>query len=96
MQVQLYGVVCQKLTSVESWLEAHPQPVPILVDQEREVARAYGVYHWLGLDAIHIARPATFLIDPEGILRWIYVGSSRKDRPPKRMIAEAISRLPNA
>ena len=41
--------------------------------------KSYGVYHWLGLDAYNIARPATFVIDKDLIIQFMYIGSHQFD-----------------
>ena len=61
-----------------------------------EVARSYGVYHPFGLTAIHIARPATFLIDRQGIIRYARVARGMKDRDPLDRALEAIDALSQA
>ena len=48
---------------------------PLLVDKTRNVIKSYGVYHWLSLEAYNIARPATFIIDKTGIIRYMYIGT---------------------
>jgi peroxiredoxin len=45
------------------------------------VLKAYGVWHRIGLDAWNIARPALFLIDTAGNIRYSYVGKSQDDFP---------------
>ena len=52
---------------------------PLLVDKERRVIKNYGVYHWLSLEAYNIARPATFIIDKRGVIRYMYIGSHQFD-----------------
>jgi peroxiredoxin len=64
----------------QKYLAEHPISFPFLLDEDRAVTKAYGVYHRLGKDAINIARPATFLVDRDGILRFVYVSSDQKDR----------------
>jgi peroxiredoxin len=54
---------------------------PVLVDDRRETAKAYGVWHRLGLDAINIARPALFVIDRHGAIRSLYVAESQGEFP---------------
>ncbi len=74
----------------EEFLKKTPAPFPFLLDQDRTVTKQYGVYHRLGLDAINIARPATFVVDRQGAIRWMYIGSSQSDRAPMaRVLAEA-------
>ena len=52
---------------------------PLLVDKDRNVIKSYGVYHWLSFEAYNIARPATFIIDLLGIVRYMYIGSHQFD-----------------
>jgi peroxiredoxin len=73
----------------EAFLGKHPVRFPFLLDEDRTVTRLYGIYHRLGTDAINIARPATFVIDRNGIIRYIYVGSSQTDRAPIEEVLEA-------
>jgi peroxiredoxin len=62
---------------VRRYIEEHGLPFNILVDDSRDVVKAYGVWHQVGLDAWNIARPALFLIDRQGIVRYSFVASSQ-------------------
>lgn len=73
----------------EEFLRKHPIPFPFLLDEDRAVTRLYGIYHSLGTDAIRIAHPATFVVGRDGIIRYIYVGSSQTDRSPVEEVIEA-------
>ena len=53
----------QSSVVVRRYVEDTGLPFNILLDVSREVMKAYGVWHRLGLDAWNIARPALFLID---------------------------------
>ena len=55
---------------------------PFLLDEDRAVTKAYGLYHRLGKDAINIAHPATLVIDSGGTVRYIYRGENQTDRAP--------------
>ncbi len=74
----------------EKYLSEHPISFPFLLDEHREVTKAYGVYHRLGIDAINIARTATFVIDTSGRIRYIFVGKSQTDRAPMKEVIEAV------
>jgi peroxiredoxin len=91
--VDLVGVVCQGRHWVASWLAVNALPFPLLVDEERTAARAFGVYKLLGLDGVNIARPASFLVDAQGQIAWAYVGRDKTDRPDDGRLLEAIARL---
>lgn len=75
------------------YLEEHPLSHPYLLDQRREVIKAYGVYRPLGVDGIRTAHPSTFLIDASGRVRWIYVGENQKDRPAMEDVLNEIDKL---
>jgi peroxiredoxin len=75
------------------FLEKHPVAFPFLLDEDRTVTKAYGLYHRLGKDAINIAHPATLLIDGGGTLRYIYRGESQADRAPLEQVMEAVRKL---
>ena len=91
--VDLVGVVCQGRHWVASWLAVNALPFPLLVDEERTAARAFGVYKLLGLDGVNIARPASFLVDARGQIVWSYVGQDRMDRPGDERLLEALAQL---
>jgi peroxiredoxin len=57
------------------------------------VLKAYGVWHRVGLDAWNIARPALFLIDTEGNIRYSYIGKSQDDFPSHEEIVKELDRL---
>ncbi len=71
------------------FLATHPVSFPFLLDEDRQVTKAYGVYHRIGFDAYNIARPATFVIGRDGLVRWIYVGANQLDRAPVDQLMQA-------
>ncbi len=64
----------------EKFLAEHPVSFPFLLDEDRRVTKAYGVYHRIGLDAYNIARPATIVVDRGGVIRFLHVGADQHDR----------------
>jgi peroxiredoxin len=79
---RLVVVLCQDPVAVRSYFEAHPVPYPVAIDNERSVAKAYGVYRLLGFDSVHIARPATFVVDGGGIVRHRFVAQLQWQKMP--------------
>jgi peroxiredoxin len=75
------------------FLEKHPVSFPFLLDEDRTVTKAYGLYHWLATDAINIAHPATLVIDGDGTVRYIYRGENQADRAPMEQVLEAVRKL---
>jgi peroxiredoxin (alkyl hydroperoxide reductase subunit C) len=56
-----------------AWRERHPAlrdlPFPMLADTKRELSTALGILH----KTDGVALRATFLVDPEGTIRWVSV-----------------------
>jgi peroxiredoxin len=75
------------------FLEKHPVAFPFLLDEDRTVTKAYGLYHRFGKDAINIAHPATLIIDSNGTVRYIYRGDSQTDRAPIEQVMEAVKKV---
>ena len=89
-------VVAQKSEPVRRYIEETGLPFNILVDESREVLKAYGVWHALGLDAWNIARPALFLIDQSGAVRYSFVGEKQEEFPAHEEILRALDSLKQA
>jgi peroxiredoxin len=75
------------------FLDGHPVSFPFLLDEDRSVTKAYGLYHRIGLDAINIAHPATLVIDRGSIVRYVYRGNNQLDRAPMEQVLEAVKKL---
>jgi peroxiredoxin len=75
-------VLCQKRDKVVSWLKTHPLPFPILIDDDRSRAKRWGVYVRISYDSVHMARPASFVVDAAGIVRYARVARNQFDAAP--------------
>jgi methyl-accepting chemotaxis protein len=91
--VRLVAVVAQKAEAVRRYVEETGLPYDILIDETREVAKSYGVWHAWGLDAYNIARPAVFLIDRSGMIRYSFVGKRQDQYPSPEEIMREIEKL---
>lgn len=89
--VTLLGVAVEKRLRLARWLAENPHPFPVLADEAREQARAWGVYQPFGLDGYRIARPATFFITPDQVIRYIHVGDNQFDRPSSDQLKAAVA-----
>ena len=76
----------------EKYLEKHPVSFPFLLDEDRVVTKAYGLYHRFGMDALNIAHPATLVIDRERSVRYIYRGEDQHDRAPIEDVLAAVKK----
>ena len=80
----------QKREAVERFVAGMRPPFEILVDDKRDVVKAYGVWHRIGLDAWNISRPAVFLIDRDRSIRYSFIGKSQIEFPGHEEILKAI------
>jgi peroxiredoxin len=94
--VGIVVVVAESSLSVRRYIEETGLPFDILIDETRDVARSYGVWHAWGLDAYNIARPALFLIDRSGAIRYAFVASRQTEFPSHQEIMGAIASMLNA
>lgn len=65
-------------------------PFPLLADTERKVIESYGVFHQNEPKGRPISRPATFVVDAAGVIRYRYVGENVTDRPEPQIILAAV------
>lgn len=72
------------------YLEKNPISFPFLLDEDRSVTKAYGLYHRFGTDALNIAHPATLVIDRDRTIRFIYRGDNQHDRAPFAEVLAAV------
>jgi peroxiredoxin len=90
---QLVYVAAEKRDGVwkpAAFVEKNPISFPFLLDEDRSVTKAYGLYHRVGRDAIHIAHPATLVVDRKGTIRYLYRGQDQADRAPIENVLAAL------
>jgi len=93
---QLVYIAAEKSTGVwkpAKFLQSHPVSYPFLLDEDRLVTKAYGLYHGLGIDAIDIAHPASLVIARDRRVEYIYRGASQTDRAPFDQVTGALKKL---
>jgi peroxiredoxin len=83
------GVLAQNRDAVRRYIEETGLPFDILIDERREMAKAYGVWHRVGIDAWNIARPAWFLIDRDAAIRWSFIGDNQTQHPSQEDLIAA-------
>ena len=97
--VSVVFIAAEKRTGLfkpEKFFQQHPSSFPFLLDEDRSVTKAWGVYQRLRVDAIRIARPATFILDRKAFVQWIYVGQNQTDRARVEEVLGQAKRLSNS
>ena len=93
--MQVVAVVAQASEVVRVYIEETGLPFNILVDTSRDVLKAYGVWQALGWTAWNIARPALFLIDRTGAIRFSFIADRQDQFPSHQEIMAALDTLKN-
>jgi peroxiredoxin len=83
-------VVSQNARAVRTYIEETGLPFDILVDERRDVLRAYGVWHRIGVDAWNIARPAVFLIETDRRILYSFIADQQREFPAQEEILAAL------
>ena len=84
------GVLAQNRDAVRRYIEETGLPFDVLIDERRDMAKAYGVWHRIGIDALNIARPAVFLVEQDGSIGYSFIGDSQKEYPTQEELLKAI------
>jgi methyl-accepting chemotaxis protein len=89
--VSTVAILAQNPAAVQEWLKKNALPFSVLIDESRDVLRAYGVWHRVGLDAWNIARPALFLINRDRSVAESFVAGNQVEFPSHAEILNWIS-----
>ena len=77
---QVLGMSCDTEFVHLAWRKQHPDlkslPFPMLADTKRELSTALGILH----KEAGVPLRATFLVDPENIIRWVCVNDLKVGR----------------
>ena len=70
---------------------------PLLSDPEAKIIRRYDVLHpGVGPKGADIARPAEFLLDSNGVVRWVNLTENIAVRARPQQVLQAFERLGHA
>jgi peroxiredoxin len=69
-------------------------PFVVLSDEGLAVIDAWGVRHHDEPEGRAIARPAVFVLDRDGVVRFAHVGEAPRDRPPADLVLLALETIP--
>ena len=83
---QLLGVSVDSQFVHLAWRKGHGElrhlPFPMVADLKRELSAACGILH----PEDGVALRATFIVDPEGIVRWVSVNDLKVGRNPAEVL----------
>jgi alkyl hydroperoxide reductase subunit AhpC len=76
LKVSVLGISVDKMVSHQGWADELKLNYPLLSDESGDVSRLYGVYDEQGKQDFR----GTFIVDPEGNLRFMSVGEPKIGR----------------
>jgi lipoyl-dependent peroxiredoxin subunit C len=83
---EVYGFSCDSQFVHLAWRQNHPDlkniPYPMLADVKKELSEQLGILH----KEEKIPLRATFIVDPDGIIRWVSVNDLDVGRNIKEII----------
>ena len=87
---EVLAISAESAERSEAYLRSHPLPYPTLVDADHEVFDAYDVTsRMMSLGQ----RPALFVIDADGIVRFEEVGAQQYNIPRNDKVLEVLESL---
>jgi peroxiredoxin len=89
---QVLAVVVDPVEQNAKVVEQLGLSFPILADTQRRVVDAYDLRHDAGPPG-GMARPATFVIDRAGIVRWRNLAESYRVRPSAAAVVAAVAAI---
>ena len=66
---------------------------PILADEKLEVIKRLDLFHAGGFRGQDIARPAEFVLDPKGVVRWVNLTEDYKVRARAEQVLKVLDDL---
>jgi len=98
LQVQLLAIDPHERWSAQFLLkdvglESDALAYPLLTDPSQTVSATYGVAFQMRIHVEQSNRPATFIIDREGVLRYAKLATTFSDRPAPADIERELGRI---
>ncbi len=87
---EILAISAEPAASSEAYLRSHPLPFPTLIDERHAVFDAYdATSRLLSLGQ----RPALFVVDAAGIIRFEEIGAQQWNIPSNRKVLELLESL---
>lgn len=92
--VEVVGISVDSSAESQKLCQSQGYTFPLLSDPRAETIRRYGVLHAKGGEGgADIARPAEFLVDADGTIRWVNLTDDIRVRARPEAVLAAIDHL---
>jgi peroxiredoxin len=95
LHAQVIGISVNDPFSNKGFAEKNRLPYPILSDYKREVIKRYGLEmpNFAGLEGYTVAKRSIFVLDQEGIVRYMWVSENPTVEPNYPEIQDALAEI---
>ncbi len=95
LKAQVIGISVSDPFSNKAFAEKNNLPFPVLSDYTREVVKAYNLEFpdFAGLKGYTVAKRSIFVLDRQGIIRYIWITENPSVEPNYSRVEQALSEL---
>jgi peroxiredoxin len=95
LKAQVVGISVNDPFSNKAFLEKNRLPFPVLSDYKRETIKAYGLElpNFAGLDGYTVAKRSIFILDMNGVVRYVWVSENPSVEPNYMEIQKALEEI---
>jgi peroxiredoxin len=95
LKAQVIGISVNDPFSNKAFAEKNMLPFPILSDYKRETIKNYGLElsNFAGLNGYTAAKRSIFILDPKGVVRYVWVSDNPAVEPNYREIQKALEEI---
>jgi glutaredoxin-dependent peroxiredoxin len=95
LNAQVIGISVNDPFSNKAFKEKNRLPFPILSDYNREAIRAYGLesFNFAGLKDYTVAKRSIFILDQNGVVRYVWVSEDPSVEPNYQEILKALEKI---
>lgn len=95
LQAQVIGISVNDPFANKAFAEKNRLPIPILSDYNKEVIHRYGLAmeNYAGLQGYVVAKRSIFILNSEGIVRFMWVSDDPQAEPDYGQIEQALKQI---
>ena len=95
LKAQVIGISVNDPFSNKAFAEKNRLPFPILSDYNRQVIKAYGIEttDFVGLKGYSVAKRSIFVMDKNGIIRYVWTTEDPSVEPDYKEIENALEKI---
>jgi glutaredoxin-dependent peroxiredoxin len=95
LKAQVIGISVNDPFSNKAFVEKNRLPFPVVSDHKRETIKTYGLEmpNFAGLKGYTVAKRSIFILDSEGVVRYVWVSDDTSVEPNYQEIQNALAKI---